>query len=120
MKKTLFNAYVLLGSNLQDPLQQVITALTDLSRINRTQVIKVSHFYKTKALGPNEQPDYINAVAALNTELTAHEILKELLDIEVQHGRSREVRWGARTLDLDLLLYVGQHVVNNRQLPNDI
>ncbi len=99
-------AYVGLGSNLEDPRAQVRRALDDLAAIPATRILARSHLYKTPPLGPADQPDYINAVAALDTGLAPLDLLAALHEIEVQHGRRRDgTRWGPRSLDLDLLLY---------------
>lgn len=99
-------AYVALGSNLTEPRTQVETALTELQAIAHTHLVMYSRLYRSAPLGPPGQPDYINAVAALDTELSAHALLACLFDIETRHGRTRDaLRWGPRTLDLDLLLY---------------
>jgi 2-amino-4-hydroxy-6-hydroxymethyldihydropteridine diphosphokinase len=99
-------AYVGLGSNLADPVAQVRRAMDELARIPDTQLTTRSPLYKSPPLGPQDQPDYINAVAVLDTGLAPLELLAALRDIEQQHGRERDgTRWGPRSLDLDLLLY---------------
>ncbi|HLA74296.1 MAG TPA: 2-amino-4-hydroxy-6-hydroxymethyldihydropteridine diphosphokinase [Gammaproteobacteria bacterium] len=99
-------AYIGLGSNLAHPPQQIRSALKELDILPDSRLLVCSPFYRSKPLGPPGQPDYINAVAALATALPALELLTGLLAIEDRHGRIRtEVRWGPRTLDLDLLLY---------------
>ena len=104
-------AYVALGSNLADPLQQVRSALAALATLPDTTRIAHSSLYLSAPLGPPEQPDYINAVCQLATCLSAEQLLDRLLEIENQHGRIRGVeRWGPRTLDLDLLLYGGMQL----------
>ncbi len=111
--KTSVTAYIGLGSNLNDPVNQLHTALAELEMIPQTQVLKKSSFYRSPALlsieNPQAQPDYINAVAAVATELSARTLLDHMLRIEQQHGRNRGLRWAARTLDLDLLLYGKAH-----------
>ena len=103
---TTVRAYIGLGSNLADPLHQVARALDELSCIPQSQFIAGSRLYRSAPLGPRDQPDYINAVAAIDTQLDAKTLLQHLHNIEQQHGRVRDgERWGARTLDLDLLLY---------------
>ena len=97
-------AYVGLGSNLQSPRDQVTQALDELARLPACQLIAASSLYRSAPLGP-AQPDYINAVAALQTELAPLALLRQLQALEQQHGRVRLERWGPRTLDLDLLLY---------------
>jgi 2-amino-4-hydroxy-6-hydroxymethyldihydropteridine diphosphokinase len=99
-------AYIGLGSNLQQPIEQVKRALQQLAKIPHTSLLAASPLYRSVPLGPADQPDYINAVAALATRLSALELLDVLQAIEKQQGRVREgERWGPRTLDLDLLLY---------------
>jgi len=98
-------AYIGLGSNLEQPLKQVQAALSELDDLPQTRLLQGSSLYRSKPMGPSDQPDYINAVAALETGLAADELLRELQGLEVLHQRVREARWGPRTLDLDLLLY---------------
>lgn len=98
--------YIGLGSNLQHPCQQLQQALLALKQLPTTQLISHSSLYRSPPLGPADQPDYINAVAILSTELTPHALLFLLQAIETQQGRVRNgIRWGPRTLDLDILLY---------------
>jgi 2-amino-4-hydroxy-6-hydroxymethyldihydropteridine diphosphokinase len=109
-------AYVGLGSNLEDPVAQVRRALDELAAVPSTEVIARSHLYKTPPLGPADQPDYINAVAALDTTLSPLDLLAALHDLESRHGRRRDgTRWGPRSLDLDLLLY-GDAVLDTPEL----
>lgn len=99
-------AYVGLGANLDDPAEQLRHALEELTRLPGTRVAARSHLYKSPPLGPPDQPDYINAAAALVTTLSPLELLAALRAVERQHGRRRDgTRWGPRTLDLDILLY---------------
>jgi 2-amino-4-hydroxy-6-hydroxymethyldihydropteridine diphosphokinase len=100
-------AYIGLGSNLNNPLQQVRSAIQQLADEPAVNLHAVSRFYTSQPMGPQDQPDYVNAVIALNTSLAAPDLLQILFKIEWQHGRERhqQIRWGARTLDLDLLLY---------------
>ncbi|MFM2319805.1 MAG: 2-amino-4-hydroxy-6-hydroxymethyldihydropteridine diphosphokinase [Pseudomonadota bacterium] len=100
-------AYIGLGSNQGDSIATLKSALKQLAEQAAIQVEAVSSFYQTKPVGPQDQPDYINAVAALKTDLSAQNLLAVLLEIERLHGRVRDphLRWGPRTLDLDLLLY---------------
>ncbi|HEY0719807.1 MAG TPA: 2-amino-4-hydroxy-6-hydroxymethyldihydropteridine diphosphokinase [Gammaproteobacteria bacterium] len=109
-------AYIGLGSNLDDPLSQVKSALAELAYLPRSRLHAASPLYRTPPLGPAGQPDYINAVAALDTELAPLALLDELQRIEQHHGRVRgPLRWGPRTLDLDLLLY-GDAVISSERL----
>ena len=99
-------AYIGLGSNLGDPARQLTDALRELTALPCTTLVTQSSFYRSKALGQQDQPDYINAAARLETSLPAVVLMQELLGIERRHGRVRgSERWQARTLDLDLLLY---------------
>jgi 2-amino-4-hydroxy-6-hydroxymethyldihydropteridine diphosphokinase len=98
-------AYIGLGSNLQEPLRQLRAALQAIARLPSSQLLRVSSTYRSAAVGPGEQPDYLNAVLQLETALQPAELLTALQAIEVAQGRVRRVRWGARSLDLDILLY---------------
>ena len=103
-------AYVGLGSNLQHPIQQIRDALLALAELPQTQLLRSSSLYGSKPMGPQDQPDYVNAVALLQTSLSPLALLHALQQIENQQGRVRQRRWGERTLDLDLLLYGDQHI----------
>lgn len=108
--------YIGLGANLNDPVQQLRSALSAISRIPNSQLIRYSSFYSSQPLGPSEQPEYVNAVAALNTSLAPEELLKTLQKIELEQGRTRKAeRWGPRTLDLDIILF-GQRIINSELL----
>lgn len=99
-------AFIGLGSNLQDPVGQICTALDALAALPETRRLTHSALYRSTPMGPRAQPDFINAVAALETRLSASALLSHLQRIERRHGRVRGlVRWGPRTLDLDLLLF---------------
>lgn len=105
-------AYIGLGSNLDDPIAQVKRALEELERLPDSHCIAQSSLYRSKPMGPQDQPNYINAVAALETGLGPLDLLEALQALEHRHGRVRvEKRWGPRTLDLDLLLY-GDQVID--------
>jgi len=103
-------AYIGLGSNLQNPPAQLEQALVALGKLPQTQLVCVSSFYRSAPLGPPGQPDYCNAVASLDTRLTALELLNALQAIEQAQGRLRSEHWGARTLDLDILLFAAQSI----------
>lgn len=107
-------AYIGIGSNLADPQQQVSRALQELAAIPGTRLLQASPWYRSTAVGPGEQPDYINGVALLETSLDAHALLDQLQAIEQAHERVREIRWGPRTLDLDLLLYGNDIIATER------
>jgi len=98
-------AYVALGSNLGNPINQVRDAVTELARLPDTHVSACSSLYRSKPVGYQDQPDYINAVVALQTTLTPRVLLDALLDMESRNGRQRTFKNAPRTLDLDLLLY---------------
>ncbi|MEL7024472.1 MAG: 2-amino-4-hydroxy-6-hydroxymethyldihydropteridine diphosphokinase [Pseudomonadota bacterium] len=101
-------AYVGVGSNLDDPPRQVAEAIECLNRSNDSRVARVSDLWRTLPVGPQDQPDYCNAVVGLLVKLKPKDLLRKLLGIELDRGRRRNgVRWGARVIDLDLLHVVG-------------
>ena len=104
--------YIGIGSNLGNPEAQVQSALQFIGKIPQSQICKVSSLYLSKPMGPQDQPDYVNAVVSLKTGLEPLALLGELQKIETGHGRVRKgERWGPRTLDLDILLY-GEKTLN--------
>lgn len=106
-----FPAYVGLGSNLHGPAQQLEKTFEELDAIPDTRLIKKSSLYRSAPFGGVEQPDFVNAVASLLTQLSALELLRQLQSIEDRRGRERgEVRWGPRILDLDLLVYSDRRI----------
>ncbi len=107
--------FVGLGANLGEPAAQLRAALLALAALPQTQVKKVSTFYRSSAIGPAGQPDYCNAVAQLDTALAPQDLLDAMQGIEDAAGRVRGTRWGARVLDLDLLLY-GQVMCSTERL----
>ena len=100
-------AWIGLGGNLGDAVATLHAALQDLDNLPRTRLVRASKLYRTPAWGVVEQPDFINAVALLDTRLPPRDLLDALLGIERAFGRERHgsERWGPRVLDLDLLLY---------------
>lgn len=105
-------AWIGIGSNLDDPERQVRSALLELDGIPGCRVGAVSRLYRTPPWGVSDQPDFINAVALLETTLEPVPLLAELIRIERAHGRDRSgPRWGPRVLDLDLLLHA-DHVID--------
>ena len=98
------NCAIALGSNLGDSQQTLEQAVAKLENVSEIAIEAVSSWYETLPIGPT-QPNYINGCAALTTSLTPEDLLDTLLKIETQFGRVRAERWGARTLDLDLILY---------------
>jgi len=101
-------AYVGIGSNLGDPRRQIESALEELGRIPGTRLACCSSLYRSAPVGHAEQPDFLNAVARLETTVAAEPLLDELQGIERRHGRERGFANAPRTLDLDLLLYDGR------------
>ncbi len=106
-------AYIGLGSNLQQPQLQLRKALTAIAQLPSSRLLRVSSVYRSAAVGPGGQADYLNAVLQLDTRLRPAELLAALQAIEQAQGRVRTIRWGARTLDLDILLY------GDRQIATD-
>lgn len=98
-------AYIALGSNLCRPQSQLSKAVGALESLPDTRLERISSVYRSAAVGPGTQPDYLNAVLLLATKLSPIALLDAMQQIEVNQGRVRDVRWGPRTLDLDLLLY---------------
>ncbi|WP_456268355.1 2-amino-4-hydroxy-6-hydroxymethyldihydropteridine diphosphokinase [Kushneria sp. AK178] len=94
-----------LGSNLDSPHQQVLTALEGLAGLPLTRLDARSSLYSSRPVGPQDQPDFVNAVAVLNTRLSPLALLDQLQALEQRHRRVRKQHWGPRTLDLDMLLY---------------
>lgn len=107
--------FIGLGSNLENPSEQIKTAVKDMELMPNTKLVACSSLYKSPPMGPQDQPDYINAVIELQTELAPHQLLDCLQKIEQQHGRIRKRHWGERTLDLDILVY-GQQVLKDERL----
>ena len=107
--------YVGVGSNLDNPEQQVQSAIDECAVLPRTRLRARSSLYRSAPMGPQDQPDYVNAVACLATGLLPDTLLQELQAIEQRHGRERSRHWGPRTLDLDILLY-GQDVIDTEHL----
>lgn len=106
-------AYIGLGSNLDKPLDQIQQALVELAQLPQTRLLAQSRLYRSKAVGP-VQPDYINGVALLDTQLAPLALLDQLQALEQAHRRVRLEHWGPRTLDLDILLYGDQQIASER------
>lgn len=109
--------YVALGSNLGNSVAYMHKAIEAIESHPLTSYLKTSNLYQSKPHGPQDQPDYINAAVSFNTSLEAEELLNFLQKIENDNARVRQgvPRWGARTLDLDLLFY-GEQIINTRRL----
>lgn len=97
--------FIAFGSNLNAPRQQIGRALAAIEALPRTELIAVSSAYRSRAIGPGKQPDYINGVCELRCGLNAAALLEHLQQIERQQGRERRERWAARNIDLDILLF---------------
>ena len=98
-------AFIGLGSNQAQPQQQLQQALAQIDQLPHTRLLAHSSLYSSAPVGYLDQPDFVNAVAKIATDLAPHDLLNALLDIEHQHGRERTFRNAPRTLDLDVLLY---------------
>jgi 2-amino-4-hydroxy-6-hydroxymethyldihydropteridine diphosphokinase len=108
--------YIGIGSNLDSPGDQVRQAITALGDLPESILVSESGLYRSSPMGPPDQPDFINAVAALLTQTDARDLLQRLQEIERKQGRNRDgERWGPRTLDLDLLAYAGE-IINEDDL----
>ncbi len=105
-------SYIGLGSNLGDSQQILSEAVAKLATLGAVQV---SRLYQSPPMGPQDQPNYLNAVVQLDTDLSPLVLLDQLQQFEQQAGRVRLRRWGERTLDLDLLIY-GQEQIRNERL----
>ncbi|PJC86363.1 2-amino-4-hydroxy-6-hydroxymethyldihydropteridine diphosphokinase [Vibrio sp. HA2012] len=109
-------AYIAVGSNLSDPVTQALRAIESLKTLPKSTFLQASSLYSSTPMGPQNQPDYINAVVCIQTELTPLELLDCTQAIEQEQGRVRkEERWGPRTLDLDILLF-GNEVIDSGRL----
>jgi len=98
-------AFIALGSNLENPINQILQGFEALNQIPHTVLTKASSLYQSAPIGKLDQPDFINAVAQIETQLSPQELLTALLGIEQQQGRVRTVSNAPRTLDLDILLF---------------
>lgn len=103
-------AAIALGANLGEPRQQIEAALIALSQIENVRIKAISPLYQTQPVGVTEQPDFINAVVLVATTLSPHQLLQVLQKLELDFGRQRTLRFGPRTLDLDVIDYNGQNM----------
>lgn len=111
---TTHTVYIGLGGNLENPREQVERAFTELAELPQSTLLAQSPLYQSRPVGPAGQPDYINAVALLNTQLSPIALLDALQAIEQTHRRVRIQHWGPRTLDLDILLIDNQTINSER------
>ncbi|RMA80085.1 2-amino-4-hydroxy-6-hydroxymethyldihydropteridine diphosphokinase [Umboniibacter marinipuniceus] len=107
-------AFISFGSNLGDQVAIVESAINTLRATSAVTVVSVSPWYRSKAVGPGEQGDYLNGVIELATKLSAVDLLDFLQTLELNHGRERLIRWGSRTLDLDILYFDNQKIETDR------
>lgn len=107
----MIEVYIGLGSNLVEPKKQIQDAYASLALLPHTEFIKCSSLYQSQPMGPQDQPDFVNSVALIKTELSPELLLQHTQAIENQQGRSRKgTRWGPRTLDLDILMFGLQQI----------
>ena len=107
-------AYIAIGSNLDDPISHIQTALVELTEIPESKVLDYSRVYQSSPHGPIKQNDFLNGVIKLATTLTPIQLLDALQQLEQHHQRRRLQHWGPRTLDLDILLYDQQIIATSR------
>lgn len=110
MDNNLNQVFIALGSNLEQPCHQIRLAFQALAKLPETRLLKQSSLYKSAPVGKLDQPDFINAVALIETALKPHDLMTALLKIEHHQGRKRSVLNAPRTLDLDILLYENQQI----------
>lgn len=108
-------AYIGLGSNLNSPLTQLSLAISRIHQIPQTEVVDVSSVYRSAPVGVLEQPDFFNQVISVKTQLLPEVLLQALLKVETEMGRVREIRFGPRVIDCDLLLH-GDSVLQTETL----
>lgn len=106
--------YLGLGANIDDPVRQLLMAISTLQQHPSITLLQVSSFYGSKPVGPQDQPDYVNAVAAIRTDLSALELLDCLQLLEREQGRIKHRHWGERCIDVDILLFGNQEIHSER------
>ena len=107
--------YLGLGSNLGDKLEYITKAINQISKLKNVEIKRTSSMIITKPYGKTDQPDFINCVIELNTDLLPEKLLKKCLYIENQLDRIRDEKWGPRTIDIDMLFYEGE-IINTELL----
>ena len=110
---TKITAYIGLGSNIEQPYMQIKNAISALDNLPDTDVIMDSGYFRSKPMGPKDQPDYVNAAVVIETLLAATELLACCQLIEKQQGRIKKRLWGERCIDLDILLYADQQIATD-------
>ena len=99
-------AYIAIGGNLQEPSRQILAAFDRIATLPRTRLESRSGLYRSRPMGPQDQPEFVNAAAGVLTQLGPRELLDALLEIERAMGRDRRERWGPRIIDLDLVWHL--------------
>ena len=107
-------AYIGLGSNLNQPFQQIKSAIEALDALTEVTVIIDSGFYISKPMGPEDQPDFVNAVIEIKASMNAVELLDNCQSIEKNQGRIKKRHWGERNIDLDILLFSDQTIETDK------
>lgn len=103
-------AFISIGSNIGDRSQQLQDAMLALDARHHVNVVSTSSIYETAPVGYTDQADFLNVVIQVQTKLSAHELLAACQQIEGQQGRVRDIRWGPRTVDLDILLFNNESI----------
>jgi 2-amino-4-hydroxy-6-hydroxymethyldihydropteridine diphosphokinase len=106
-------AFIALGSNIDDRFTYLTNAISELNKHEKIKVVNVSSIYETDPVGYTEQSPFLNMVVSVETTLNPHDLLEECLHIELVLGRKREIKWGPRTVDLDILLYNQENMETN-------
>ena len=106
------SVYIGLGSNIDEPYLQIKNAIKALGNLVDTKVINYSGYFTSKPMGPDDQPDFVNAVVEIETILSAQELLKQCQLIERQQGRIKTRHWGERSIDLDILLFADEVIIS--------
>ena len=111
--------YLALGSNLQSPQRQLRLAMTALRCLPKTHVLAIAPLYYNPAHGRRAQPNFYNTVVKIVTTLTPYTLLEHCLQIEKNQGRARRIKWQARTIDIDIILYASRRIkTHNLQIPH--
>lgn len=109
----MLTAYLGLGSNKGERISFIEKALAEIKKIPGTKIVKTSDVYETEPWGVENQPDYLNSVAEIETELDAEALLKELKEIEKRIGRTQSAKWSEREIDIDLLFHGDEIIVKD-------
>ena len=109
----LIKAYIALGSNIEPTVDYLTKARELINRLDEIEIVDASQLYLTEPVGYTDQAAFLNQVVAVETTLSAHALLQAIQSIEQQLGRKRDIRWGPRTIDLDILLYGEAHIVTD-------